>query len=259
MSVKISVLGSGSSGNCTFIATSQTKILLDAGLSPTQTQKRLKAIGESLENIDALVISHEHADHINGVPGLLKKKRTLPVYIGRETWAATQPFIQSGALEFISAGEPFQLRDLMISPFAIPHDAVDPLGFTLEAEGIKIGHVTDLGYVTELVIRRLMGCDAIVLESNHDLEMLKVGPYPWALKQRIMSREGHLSNEGASRFLSESFDGQARYIVLAHLSENNNHPDIARMEAAHALQPRGFDLQHLYVGCRNTPSPLIEV
>jgi phosphoribosyl 1,2-cyclic phosphodiesterase len=99
----------------------------------------------------------------------------------------------------------------------------------------------------------------IVLESNHDLEMLKVGPYPWSLKQRIMGREGHLSNEGASRFFSESFDGQARYIVLAHLSESNNHPDIARMVAAEALQPRGFDLQRLYLGSKNTPSPVIEV
>ena len=155
--------------------------------------------------------------------------------------------------------KPFQLKDLKISPFSIPHDAVDPLGFTLEAEGIKIAHVTDLGYMTELVIQKLTGCDVIVLESNHDLEMLKVGPYPWFLKQRIMGREGHLSNEGASRFFSESFDGQARYIVLAHLSESNNHPDIARMVAAEALQPRGFDLEHLYLGSKTTPSPMIEV
>lgn len=258
MSVRISVLGSSSSGNCTFIATSQAKILLDAGLNPTQTLKRLSAIGESLDDIDALVISHEHTDHVCGIPGLLGK-RILPVYIASKTFAAINPSIECDCLEFISAGEPFQLKDLKISPFSIPHDAVDPLGFTLEAEGVKIAHVTDLGYMTELVTQKLTGCDVIVLESNHDLEMLKVGPYPWFLKQRIMGREGHLSNEGAGRFFSESFDGVARYIVLAHLSESNNHPDIARMEAARALQPRGFDLQNLYLGSKTTPSPMIEV
>jgi phosphoribosyl 1,2-cyclic phosphodiesterase len=181
------------------------------------------------------------------------------VYIGDKTFAAINPNIECSSLEFISAGEPFQLKDLKISPFSIPHDAVDPLGFTLESEGVKIAHVTDLGYMTELVIHKLAGCDVIVLESNHDLEMLKVGPYPWFLKQRIMGREGHLSNEGASRFFSDCFDGQARYIVLAHLSESNNHPDIARMVAAEALEPRGFDLQHLYLGSKTTPSPMIEV
>lgn len=258
MSVKISVLGSSSSGNCTFIATSQTKILLDAGLNPTQTSKRLLAIGESLDGINALVISHEHTDHVNGVVGLLSKRR-IPVYIGEEAFAAIDPRISCDRLEFITAGRPFFLKDLKISPFSIPHDAVDPFGFTLEAEGIKIGHVIDLGYMTELVTQRLHGCDVIVLESNHDLEMLKVGPYPWSLKQRIMGREGHLSNDVAAKFLSEDFDGQARYIVLAHLSESNNHPDIARMVAVQALEPRGFDLEHLYLASKNAPCQMIEV
>ncbi|MCI0420850.1 MAG: MBL fold metallo-hydrolase [Acidobacteria bacterium] len=227
-------------------------------MNPTQTLKRLHTIGESLDDIDALIVSHEHTDHVFGIAGLLGKKN-LPVYIGEQTFAAISPNIACDRLEFISAGEPFQLKDLRISPFSIPHDAVDPLGFTLEAEGIKIGHVTDLGYLTELVTQRLKGCDVLVLESNHDLEMLKVGPYPWSLKQRIMGREGHLSNEGAGRFLSECFDGQASYIVLAHLSESNNHPAIARMAAAQALEPRGFDLGHLYLGSKAVPSPVIEV
>ncbi len=258
MSVKISVLGSSSSGNCTFIATSQTRILLDAGFNPTQTLKRLCAIGESLDGIDALIISHEHTDHLGGLAGLLSK-RDLPVYIGEETFAAMNPRIPCDRLEFITAGQPFMLKDLKISPFSIPHDAVDPLGFTFESGGIKVGHVTDLGYMTELVTQRLKGCDVIVLESNHDLEMLKVGPYPWFLKQRIMGREGHLSNEGAARFFTEGFDGQARYVVLAHLSESNNHPDIARMVAAEALEPRGFDLERLYLAGKVAPSPVIEV
>jgi phosphoribosyl 1,2-cyclic phosphodiesterase len=257
VSVKISVLGSSSSGNCTFIATNQIKILLDAGFNPTQTLKRLHAIGESLDDIGALIISHEHTDHVCGIAGLLSKK-DVPVYIGEQTFAALDPRISCDRLEFISAGQPFLLKDLKVSPFSIPHDAVDPLGFTLEADGIKIGHVTDLGYMTELVTQRLKGCHVMVLESNHDLEMLKVGPYPWFLKQRIMSREGHLSNESAARFFSEGFDGQARYVVLAHLSENNNHPDIARMMAVQALEPRGFGLERLYLASRSGPSPVIE-
>jgi phosphoribosyl 1,2-cyclic phosphodiesterase len=258
VSVKISVLGSSSTGNCTFIATSQIKVLLDAGLNPTQTMKRLDAIGESLDDIGALVISHEHTDHVSGIAGILAK-RNITVFIGEQTFAAINPRISCDRLEFVTAGQPFFLGDLKISPFSIPHDAVDPLGFTLEAEGVKIGHVTDLGYMTELVTQRLRGCDVIVLESNHDLEMLKVGPYPWPLKQRIMGREGHLSNEVAGRFFSEGFDGQARYIVLAHLSESNNHPDIARMVAVESLEPRGFVLEHLFVASKNTPSPVIEV
>lgn len=258
VSVKISVLGSSSSGNCTFIATSQTKVLLDAGFNPTQTLKRLHAIGECLDDIDAIIVSHEHTDHVNGISGLLSK-REIPVYIGEQTFAAIDPGVSCDRLEFIAAGRPFCLKNLTVVPFSIPHDAVDPLGFTFEAEGIKIGHVTDLGYMTELVAQRLRGCHVIVLESNHDLEMLKVGPYPWSLKQRIMGREGHLSNEGAGKFFSETFDGEARYIVLAHLSESNNHPDIARMVAVQALEPRGFDLSHLYLASKNAPSPLIEV
>ena len=258
MSVKISVLGSSSSGNCTFIATSQTKILLDVGFSPTQITKRLQSIGESLENIDAIVISHEHSDHITGLQGLLSKQQ-IPIIIGEPTLAALQPSLSCDRLEFIAAGRSFHFRDLKISAFSIPHDAVDPLGFTFEAEGIKIGHVTDLGYLTELVIQRLQACDVLVLESNHDLDMLKVGPYPWFLKQRIMGRQGHLCNDVVGRFFMEGFDGKAQYIILAHLSESNNHPDIARMSAVQALEPRGFNLEHLFVAGKGTPSQMIEM
>jgi phosphoribosyl 1,2-cyclic phosphodiesterase len=257
VSVKISVLGSSSSGNCTFISTSKTRVLLDAGLSRTQIALRLKAIGESLENIDALIVSHEHIDHVAGLQRLLAKQ-TIPVYISPETSEVIDPKSTWPQVEAISAGHPFWLDDLKVTPFTIPHDAVNPLAFTLEAEGIKVGHVTDLGYMTELVIQRLKGCHVIVLESNHDLEMLKVGPYPWPVKQRIMSRMGHLSNDMTGKFFSEEFDGHAQYIVLAHLSENNNHPALARMMTMEALEKRGFDI-HLSLASRKAPSPVIEV
>jgi phosphoribosyl 1,2-cyclic phosphodiesterase len=257
VSLKISVLGSSSSGNCTFISTSKTRILLDVGLSPTQVAKRLKAIGESLESIDALIISHEHLDHIAGLPGLLAKQ-AIPLYISQETSDVIDPKPNWSQVEAIRAGHSFWLGELKVTPFTIPHDAVNPLAFTFEAEGLKIGHVTDLGYMTELVIQRLKGCHIIVLESNHDLEMLKIGPYPWPVKQRIMSRMGHLSNEMTGRFFSEEFDGEAQHIVLAHLSENNNHPAIARMMTTEALERRGFDV-HVLLASRATPSPVIEV
>jgi len=258
VSLKISVLGSGSSGNCTFISSSKTKILLDAGFNRSQTIRRLNAIGESLEGIKALVISHEHSDHVNGLPSLLAK-HDIPVFTSEGTSEAVTAKFSLKKIEFIKAGQPFVLGDLKVSPFTIPHDAADPMAFTLEAEGVRVGHVTDLGYMTELVIQRLRECDIIVLESNHDLEMLRVGPYPWFLKQRILSREGHLSNETTGKFFSEHFDGRAQFIVLAHLSENNNHPDIARMVATEALEGTAFNLENLLLGSRATPSPVIEV
>jgi len=258
VSLKISVLGSSSSGNCTFISTPKTRVLLDAGLSRRQTLKRLKAIGEKLEDIDALLVSHEHLDHVAGLEQLLRA-RPVPLYISEETSEAIAAKTKVARVEQIKAGYPFLLGDLKITPFSVPHDAVDPLAFTFEAEGIKIGHVTDLGYMTELVIHRLRGCHVLVLESNHDLEMLRVGSYPWPVKQRIMSRMGHLSNEMTGKFFREEFDGQARHIVLAHLSENNNHPALARMVAAEALESRRFDIADLCLASRDVPTPTIQV
>ncbi len=258
MSLKISVLGSSSSGNSTFISTNKTRILLDAGFSHAQTIKRLQTIGECLDNIDALIISHEHTDHTDGLGSLLRQ-HDIPVYIAGATYEALQPAISCNKVEWIKAGQSFWLDDLKVSPFSVPHDAADPLAFTFEADGMKIGHVTDLGYVTELVVQKLKGCDVIILESNHDLEMLKVGPYPWFVKQRIMSRQGHLSNEMTAKFITEAFDGQARYIVLAHLSDNNNHPGIARMIVTQALECKDFDLRNLLLASKTGPSPVIEI
>ncbi|MEW5974537.1 MAG: MBL fold metallo-hydrolase [Acidobacteriota bacterium] len=258
MSLRISVLGSSSSGNCAFIATHRTRILLDAGFSTTQIRKRLAQLGESLDSIDALVISHEHSDHISGLQSLTAKCN-LPVFITPATLDAIRPRIEGLKPVLMQAGEPFEVGDLKVSPFSVPHDAADPLGFHFEAEGLKIAHVTDLGYFTELVVQRLRGSHVLVLESNHDLDMLRAAPYPWFVKQRIMSRHGHLSNEMAGRFFDESFDGLAQYIVLAHLSENSNHPQIAQVVAATALEKRAFKLQNLWLASKSAPTPMIEM
>jgi hypothetical protein len=142
------------------------------------------------------------------------------------------------AVEFFTAGEPFEIGDIHVSPFTTPHDAADPVGFVFGAEGVRMGFVTDLGYISPNVKAQLQDLDLLLLESNHDLEMLKDGPYPWAVKQRVMSRVGHLSNEAAAGFLEDGYDGQAAYVILAHLSESNNLPELARVTAERALNGR---------------------
>jgi len=233
----VAVLGSGSSGNCTFVATDRVKVLIDAGLSKRETLRRLASIGETVESLQAILVTHEHSDHTGGLARLTSQYR-IPVYISSLTQAALAPQTELPAVETIQAGNRFQIADLTIEPFTIPHDAADPVGFRLTSEGVRIAVVTDLGYIPENVKDYLRGCHCLIIESNHDLEMLRNGPYPWYVKQRVMSRDGHLSNLALGEFLTNDFDGQARVLVLAHLSEQNNHPEIARMAAASALEQK---------------------
>jgi phosphoribosyl 1,2-cyclic phosphodiesterase len=261
MGVTVSVLASGSRGNCALIATSSTRILVDAGLSGRETFKRLRALGERVEEISAILITHEHSDHIAGLYRLAIKLN-VPVFItapthqawkraAREAMCSSQRGATKSLLkndgdavpelpkpEHFSAGRGFRIGDIEVMPFTIPHDAIDPVGFTFCAEGVKIGFATDLGYMPVNVRSNLRGCNVLVMESNHDVEKLRSGPYPWSVKQRVMSRVGHLSNDALAEFLSSDYDGVAEYLVLAHLSEQNNHPEIARASAEHALGGR---------------------
>ena len=245
MAVSVSVLASGSRGNCALVATSATRILVDAGLSGRETFKRLRAAGERAEEISAILITHEHFDHVAGLERLASKVK-VPVFLTAPTHHAWNRAVrdEAGALpelakaEHFSAGCGFRVGDIEVMPFTIPHDAADPVGFTFRAEGVKIGFATDLGYMPASVRNHLRGSSVLVMESNHDLEMLRSGPYPWAVKQRVMSRVGHLSNEALAEFFSSDYDGVAEYVVLAHLSEQNNHPEIARAAAERALGAR---------------------
>ncbi len=245
MAVSVSVLASGSRGNCAVVASSTTRILVDVGLSCRETFKRLRAVGERTDPISAILITHEHSDHVAGLQRLAAKLN-VPVFMTAPTYHAWNRNLRDeegktpelAKLEHFAAGRSFQIGDIAITPFTIPHDAADPVGFTFRVEGVKVGFATDLGYMPVSVRDHLQGCDVLVMESNHDVEMLRSGPYPWSVKQRVMSRVGHLSNESLAEFFTTDYDGCASYVVLAHLSEQNNHPEIARRAAELALQGR---------------------
>jgi phosphoribosyl 1,2-cyclic phosphodiesterase len=214
---------------------------VDAGLSLRELGKRLAAIGETLDRIDAILITHEHSDHAAGLPVLARSSKTrATIYMTRLTapsidWGEKRP-----RLETFQAGASFQIGDIEVQSFSLPHDAVDPVGFCFEAQGVRIGLATDLGYIPESIKYHLRRTDLLMLEANHDLDMLKVGPYPWSVKQRVMSRVGHLSNLVVSDYLMQDLDSCTANLVLGHLSEHNNHPEIVRMIATQTLEERGF-------------------
>jgi phosphoribosyl 1,2-cyclic phosphodiesterase len=239
MAVRVEVLGSGSKGNCTFVQGGRTRILLDAGFSRAEIVRRLAAIGESPEGLDAVVLTHEHGDHVRGVEVLSRRAR-LPVACHADTWAQAG-LAEAGLPEWIELepGRPLALGDLVLEPFSVPHDAATTLAFRVRAEGLSIGYCTDLGHVTAVVRERLRSCHVLVLESNHDLEMLRDGPYPWVLKQRVGGRHGHLSNDAAAELLRDVVDAEAMVVALAHLSEANNDPALALDQARSALDGAG--------------------
>jgi phosphoribosyl 1,2-cyclic phosphodiesterase len=307
--VRFTVLASGSKGNSTVVSGGRTRILVDCGLSCRELFRRMRLAGEDPETLDAIVVTHEHSDHVNGL-AVTARKLNIPVYLTEATHRAWMRWLSprrqmtyaqwleqcrrqaaerqaeadvaaeegepdepeaemqaepvetglseapasepaSGqspsrkddptwlpAVEYFEAGQPFAIGDMELSPFTVPHDAADPVGFVFQAEGVRMAYVTDLGYIPPNVKAQLAAVDLLLLESNHDLEMLRDGPYPWAVKQRVLSRVGHLSNEAAAEYLASGYDGQATYVILAHLSESNNLPELARVAAERALNGR---------------------
>jgi phosphoribosyl 1,2-cyclic phosphodiesterase len=330
--MRMTVLASGSKGNSTVISSSRTRVLVDAGLSCRELLRRMALVGEDPAQLDAILVTHEHQDHIAGL-AVLARRLKIPVFFTEPThrawvrmltprttmtyakWldhvqrekearaatiAASTPatdlaaefaersegvaslsaeadslncsddpdaelkldvaagiaageeelcgpepnrgaspkadFTQLPAVEYFQAGTSFCIGDIDITPFTIPHDAVDPCGFVFEAEGIRMALATDLGYIPPNVKAALKRIDVLLLESNHDLEMLRDGPYPWSVKQRVLSRVGHLSNNATAEFLQNDYDGGASWIVLGHLSESNNAPELARLAAEQALR-----------------------
>ena len=346
--VRFTVLASGSKGNCTVVTGGKTRILVDAGLSCRELFRRMRQVDEDPATLDAIIITHEHSDHVAGL-AVTARKLGIPVYFTEAThrawvrwlsprrqmtyaqWieqcrqqaatrmaeadtpsaedcdpeepsgseeptgsedspeseettnserpvasachaeaAAATPAPQENTndtkkketkdptwlprVEYFQAGKPLQIGDISVSPFTIPHDASDPVGFVFHAEGVRMAVATDLGYIPPNVKAQLKGVDLLLLESNHDLEMLRDGPYPWSVKQRVLSRVGHLSNEAAATYLETEYDGQATYVILGHLSESNNLPELARITAERALYGRASLLaNHLLLAAQHEP------
>src|SRR6266576_2057740 len=274
--MKRTVLGSGSTGKAVFIVAGNTRVLVDAGLSAKEIVRRLALVGEDVQSLDGVLVTHEHGDHSGGLRVLLGSV-DCPVYISGQTLEAyvserfnvsnEEPRRRSTALrdrvEQIESSKDFRIGEIDFHPFTIPHDAVDNFGFTATHQGVKIATLMDFGHITTLVSERLRGCAAVVMESNHSRDMLKAcDVYPWELKQRILSRLGHLSNEDVADWIKEGFDGVAKFIVLAHLSQRANNPYLAKISAEVALQER-FPLFHkdteISLSFPKEPTPWIEV
>jgi len=252
--MRFTVLGSGSTGNAVLISSERTNVLVDAGLSAKEILRRLAEVGVDPADLDAILITHEHSDHAGGLRVLLRSVN-CPVYISRETedaFFSTRKGGQNGDSESskrqtamkdrsveIQSSREFRIGDIDFEPFSVPHDAADNFGFVAKRDGVRIATLMDFGHITPLIRQKLNGCDAIVIESNHSRDMLRVcSLYTWELKQRIFSRTGHLSNEDLADWLTRDFDGSARHVVLAHLSQRANDPALAKITAETALRMR---------------------
>ncbi len=240
MSLKVCILGSGSSGNSTFVASDTTALLIDAGLSARAIEQRLSVIGRSTDEVRGICISHEHGDHTQGLR-VLHQRAGIPLYANAGTVEALRRTPENDSLrwQIFTTGSPFQVGDLSVEPFAVPHDAYEPVGFVIASGDTRIGIVTDMGMCTTLIRERLRHCHAVVIESNHDEHMLKEANRPWHLKQRIGGRQGHLSNQGAALLLEEIAGPHLRHVFLAHLSEDCNRPELARQTAHDMLVRKG--------------------
>jgi phosphoribosyl 1,2-cyclic phosphodiesterase len=250
--MRVCLLASGSKGNSLLVESGRTRLLIDAGLSARELRRRLELVGVAVENIDALLITHEHTDHVRGL-GPLVRQFDLPVYLQTDLARQLADVGKPQCVHEFVAGEDFTVNDLNVSPFAITHDALAPVGFTLSGEQGKVGVATDLGVVTRLVTECLRGCRALVLETNHDEEMLRDGPYPWSLKQRVRSAHGHLSNRAGSSLLQDLLWEGLETVFLGHLSETNNRPELVLKSASQVLGMQSVCLPQLFVGQQNAP------
>lgn len=258
MPVCLTILGSGSAGNCAYLETSQARLLIDAGFSLRQIRKRLATIGKTPENLTGVLVTHEHSDHVQGLAQLVEKLR-IPVYCNRPTREALE-YQQGTRMEcrIFETGATFDLEDLSVETFSIPHDAQDPVGFLLRTAEGNIGFLTDLGHATKLAIERVRRANVLVLESNHDVKLLQDCPHrPWSLKQRILSRHGHLSNEAAADVAEQIMSGDLRHLYLSHISRECNRPQLAFQVMSQRLQKIGASHVRLELTSQATLSPTL--
>lgn len=256
--MKICSLASGSKGNCLFIETGGVRLLIDAGLSLKEITTRLTDSALDPESIHAVLVTHEHIDHIRSA-GSFARRYKVPVLISYATRQAAERYLQKTELVEFETGYSFSFRDIMIDPFPVSHDCCDPVGFVLESHEGRAGSATDLGIVTRLVREKLKGCRALNLESNHDPEMLLNGPYPWNLKQRIKSRHGHLSNQESLELLHDLAHDGLETLVMAHLSEVNNHPDKVVETTTAFLRDQSCCAPRIVIGEQHQAGPVLEI
>lgn len=258
--LRFSVLASGSTGNAFYIESGETKLLVDAGLSGVQLERLFANININPEELSGLLVTHEHSDHIKGV-GIFARKYNLPVYANEKTWRAMSKSIGKLSTEQKFEFQTNQVKtfgNMDVQSFEVSHDAVEPMFFTFHKGDKKIALVTDLGYVSERIKKTIENADAYIFEANHDVEMLRAGSYPWSVKRRILSDSGHVSNEDCGIALSEVIGNETKRIYLAHLSQDNNMKDLARMTVEQELQKRGITVD-LFDTDPNEPTPLYKV
>ena len=254
--LQFSLLGSGSSGNAILIRSADAMILIDNGLSFKQLSLRANQVGIALDSLDAIVVTHEHGDHVLGI-GVLTRKIKVPVYMTKGTFANLPTSLgHLGDIEFFEAGDTLHIKDLEVISFSVTHDAADPVGFVVRSGGAQFGLATDLGHVSELVKRRLAGSHALVIESNYCPEMLRKGDYPPKIQQRIRGRHGHLSNEEMCSLLHSLLHDTLQHVILVHISENNNTPALVEQRVRGVLKTHPAAM---FLATQDTPTPLFRV
>ena len=254
MSVQLTILGSGSSGNCSYLETTETRVLIDAVFNPRQIRTRLATIGRVPESLSGILITHEHIDHIAGLIGIAQKLH-IPIYCNRDTKDAIEFTLETRfECRVFRTGDSFELGDISVETFSIPHDAADPVGFLLRTPRGNVGFLTDLGHATKLVFERVRAANVLVLESNHDVKMLQDCPRrPWSLKQRILGRHGHLSNDAAADAATEIMSAELKHLYLAHLSRECNKPELAQRVMNERLQKIGATHVTLETAAQSVP------
>jgi len=256
--VKICSLASGSKGNCLYLETGDTRVLIDVGLSLRETLLRMEAVGIDASGVHAVLVTHEHIDHIRSA-GSFARKFNVPVFASHLVRAKADKYFKKTVVNEFEAGSALSFRDVRIDPVPITHDSCDPVGFVVESREGRAASVTDLGIVTRLITEKLRGCRFLNLESNHDVDMLMNGPYPWELKQRIKSRHGHISNEESLALLHELAHEGLEALVMAHLSEVNNHPEHVVKTTESFLRDQNVCAPNIVIGDQYRASAVMEL
>jgi phosphoribosyl 1,2-cyclic phosphodiesterase len=254
-------LCSGSSGNATYIEAGNARILIDAGLSCKRITELMAKIGASPKDLTAILVTHEHSDHVRGV-NILSKKYDLPVYANAETWSMLRTVLKDVAPKNVCVFESdrdFFLSGVRILPFTVPHDAVHCVGYTISAGGHKVGVCTDLGHVDTRILSILSGCELLLFEANHDVDMLMAGSYPYQLKKRILSGSGHMNNDDCGKALVKLYGTGVKNVILGHLSRENNYPELAMVAVRAALEEAGIEDMQLAIAAREEPTGVFEL